>query len=291
MESKRNKWFLSPWLWVEVFVLVNFAALTADIYLAHSVNDFHHWAERIPLYFSMGAPVVLLLSLLTLGRRKVPLWLDPGFLVGWLAVAVGLVGMLYHLESHFFLERTLRSLVYSAPFAAPLAYTGLGLLLLMNRMVPTDSREWGEWVTLLALGGFLGNFVFSLTDHAQNGFYDKTEWIPVVSSAFAVGFLLVPLLVRVDRGFLGLCAAVLAVQALVGLLGFYYHLSADLTGPSRNQLQNLIDGAPVMAPMLFPNLVLLSYIGLWMMSRHLPRAEAAVPAGAAGGATEGGSLT
>jgi hypothetical protein len=286
MESRKSRWFLSPWLWVEVFVLVNLAALTADIYLAHSVNNFRHWAEYIPLYFSMGTPVVLLLSLVALGRRKVPLWLNPGFLVGWSAVAIGLAGMIFHLESHFFLERTLRSLVYSAPFAAPLAYTGLGLLLLMNRMVPADSLEWGEWVTLLALGGFLGNFVFSLTDHAQNGFYDKTEWIPVISSAFAVGFLLVPFLVRVDRGFLGVCAAVLVVQALVGLLGFYYHLSADLRGPSRDLLHNLIDGAPVMAPLLLPNLVLLAFIGLWVMSRHLPRAAAA-PAGA----TEGGSLT
>jgi hypothetical protein len=282
MPSRKSSWFLSPWLWVEAFVLVNFAALTADIYLAHSVNAFHHWAEYIPLYFSMGAPVVLLLSLLALGRRKAPLWLDPGFLVGWAAVAIGLVGMIYHLDSHFFQERTLRSLVYSAPFAAPLAYAGLGLLLIMNRMVPADSREWGEWVTLLALGGFLGNFIFSLTDHAQNGFYDRTEWIPVVSSAFAVGFLLVPFLARVDRGFLGVCAAVLLVQALVGLLGFYYHLSADLRGPSRNLLDNIISGAPVMAPLLLPNLVLLALIGLWVLSRHLPEAAAAPD-----GATEG----
>ena len=49
---------------------------------------------------------------------------------------------------------------------------------------------------LLALGGFVGNFVFSLTDHAQNGFFNPLEWIPVVSSALAVGFLLVPFVVR-----------------------------------------------------------------------------------------------
>src|SRR5262245_42649642 len=112
MES-RSRWFLSPWLWVEAFVLVNLAVLTADIYLAHSVNDFRHRAEYLPLYFSMGAPAVLLLSLLLLGRRKVPLWLDPGFAVGWAAVALGLAGMLLHLESRFFQEQTLRSLVYS----------------------------------------------------------------------------------------------------------------------------------------------------------------------------------
>ncbi len=298
MEKRRSSALLDPWVWVEVFVLVNLAALTADIYLAHSVNQFGVHAGRphgnlwqyVPLYFSAGAPVVLLLALLALGRRpRVRRWLDPGFLVGWAAVLIGLVGMVLHLDSHFFQERTLRSLVYSAPFAAPLAYTGLGLLLVMNRMVDADSLEWAQWVTLLALGGFVGNFVFSLTDHAQIGFFHGEEWIPVISSAFAVGFLAVPFLVKVDRRFLGLCAVVLLAQAVVGLLGFYYHLRADLHGPSRNLLHNIIDGAPLMAPLLFPNLVLLALIGLWVMSRRLPQAEpAAAPAASAPG---GGPLT
>ena len=51
------------------------------------------------------------------------------------AIAIGLVGVVLHLDSRFFHERTIKSLVYAAPFAAPLAYTGLGLLLIMNRMV------------------------------------------------------------------------------------------------------------------------------------------------------------
>jgi hypothetical protein len=66
------------------------------------------------------------------------------------------------------------------PFAAPLAYTGLGFLLIMNRMVVSDSIEWGQWVLLVALGGFIGNFVFSLTDHAENGFFYSIEWGPVL---------------------------------------------------------------------------------------------------------------
>jgi hypothetical protein len=81
-----------------------------------------------------------------------------------------------HLDSRFFDERTIRSLTYAAPFAAPLAFTGLGLLLILNRLVAADSAEWAHWVLLLALGGFIGNFVFSLTDHAQNGFFNPVEW-------------------------------------------------------------------------------------------------------------------
>src|SRR5262249_19902541 len=129
-------------------------------------------------------------------------WAVLGHLVGWSAVGVGVAGLVLQLSSRFFQERTLDSLVYAAPFAAPLAYTGIGLLLLMNRMVDAESVEWPLWVLLLALGGFVGNFIFSLTDHAQNGFYHKTEWIPVVSSGLAVGFLTVPFFVRVDRSYL-----------------------------------------------------------------------------------------
>ena len=56
---------------------------------------------------------------------------------------VGLSGVIFHLESRFFYERTLRSLTYSAPFAAPLAYTGLGFLLIMNRMVEPRIARMG----------------------------------------------------------------------------------------------------------------------------------------------------
>src|SRR6185295_6968644 len=120
----------------------------------------------------------------------------------------------------------IRSLTYAAPFAAPLAFTGLGLLLIANRMVDARSREWPMWMLLLALGGFVGNFVFSLTDHAQNAFFNPAEWAPVVTSALAIGFLVVPFIVAVTPPYLRLCAAVLGLQAFVGVLGFGFHLSS-----------------------------------------------------------------
>lgn len=166
-----NKWYRDPSLWLETFILVNFGFLSLDIYLAHSVNQFDHAAEYIPFWFSVFAPPLLLVGLLLSegwGWRAV--WRDVGYLVGWCAIAVGLVGVILHLDSRFFHERTIKSLVYAAPFAAPLSYTGLGLLLVMNRMVDRNSEEWPRWVLLMGLGGVFGNFLFSLTDHAQNGF-------------------------------------------------------------------------------------------------------------------------
>ncbi len=260
-------------LWVEAFVLVNLAFLSVDIYLAHSVNQFRCWPEYVPLYFSLAAPGVLLAGLLAgegFGWR--PAWRDLGYLVGWAAVGIGLVGVILHLDSRFFYDRTLKSLVYAAPFAAPLAYTGLGLLLILNRMVASDSPEWPRWVLLLTLGGFFGNFVFSLTDHAQNGFFRWEEWIPVVSSAFAVGLLAAPLLTPVGRRYLWLCGGAMLVQGAVGLLGFYYHTMANLNGPSPRVWDNFVFGAPTLAPLLLPNLELLAAIGLWELRKHLPAA-------------------
>src|SRR5262245_42619739 len=240
MDSK-SKWWLDHRLWLEAFVLVNLAFLSLDIYLAHSINRFEHWAEYIPYYFSLAAPGVLFIGLVVgewWGFAAVHR--DLGYLVGWLAVLIGFVGVILHLDSRFFHEHTLKSLVYAAPFAAPLAYTGVGLLLIMNRMVSADSPEWPRWVLLMALGGFAGNFLFSLTDHAQNGFYYDSEWIPVFSSALAVGFLVSPFVTPVGRRYLRLCFLVVALQAVVGLLGFYYHVQANLRGPSASWLENFI---------------------------------------------------
>jgi hypothetical protein len=189
--------------------------------------------------------------------------------MGWLAIAVGLAGVILHLDSQFFYTRTIRTLTYAAPFAAPLAYTGLGLLLIANRLVEAGTMEWALWVLLLALGGFIGNFVFSLTDHAQNGFFNPLEWVPVGSSAIAVGFLVVPFLVRVNRAYLGVCAVVLLVQAIVGVLGFGFHLAADVRQPGASLLGRILAGAPPMAPLLFPNLVFLGLIGLWVLGKSV----------------------
>ena len=271
LQHQRLAWLHDPQLWVELFAASNLAVLAADIYIAHSVNRFHRPAEYIPLYFSLAAPIVLgVCILLRWAWHFDAPWRDVGYLVGGLAIVVGLAGVLYHLDSRFFLDRTLKSLTYAAPFAAPLAYTGLGFLLLMNRMVPARSVEWSRWVLFLALGGFFGNFVLSLTDHAGNGFFLRTEWIPVISSAFATGFLVVPLILPVTRRFLDLCLAVLVVQAAVGVLGFVLHLRANLMGPGHSVFEKLVNGAPPMAPLLFPNLVALAWIGLWALTPHVP---------------------
>ena len=256
---------------VEVFVIFNLGFLALDIFIAHSVNSFARSPEWIPFYFSLGAPLLLIVELVPHrhGGHGRPRWL--GFLVGYSAVAVGIAGLLWHLHSQFFASQTLKSLVYTAPFVAPLSYTGVGCLTIMNRMVKPDDVEWSQWLIFFGLAGFVGNFALALCDHAQNGFFILTEWIPVVSSAVAIGFLVTVLLRQCARGFVDLCLVVMTLQVLVGVIGFYLHGIKVTTGAAPGFFENLVHGPPVFAPLLFVDLALLSALGLWDLRCHLLR--------------------
>jgi hypothetical protein len=265
-----TKSYRSPRMWIELFVFFNLAGLAPDIFLAHSTNSFRAPAEYIPLVFSLAAPLLLIPAIWSLAQSRLQPWRVLGHFVGWTSVVIGITGLVLHLQSQFFQQWTLASLVYAAPFAAPLAYTGIGLLLIMNRMVDPEGPDWPMWVIFLALGGFVGNFVFSVTDHAQNGFFRRSEWLPVISSALAAGFLIVPLMMRVSRAYLRMCAVVMVLQAAVGIAGFVLHLSADWHAVGPTLFDRVIHGAPVFAPLLFPNLALLAGIGMWVLHQKLP---------------------
>ena len=223
---------------LDAFVLSNYAFLILDVYLAHQVNRFRHAAEWIPVGFSIVAVLVLAPALILRVRgRGRSFARHAGLVVGYGSIAVGLAGVVYHLDSQFFSQWTIRSLVYTAPFVAPVAFAGLGFLLLVNRTVPSGDAEWSQWVVFFALGGFVGNFGLSLCDHAMNGFFHATEWLPVFGSALAVGFLGVALVER-HRTFLRVSVAVLALQVVIGIVGFYFHLVADINGLSSSLFEN-----------------------------------------------------
>ena len=171
------------------------------------------------------------------------------------------------------------------PEATPveLAFTGVGLLLLLNRLVPKESLEWGQWVMLLAWGGFFGNFGLSLVDHAQNGFFYVSEWVPVVVAAVTVGVMIIPIFLRVPASFYRVVAAVLVVAAVTGVVGFVLHVTPALTEDAGSLRDRVVHGAPIFAPLLFTNLALLGALGVWDL---WAKDWVTAPAGAA--AAEGG---
>jgi hypothetical protein len=257
-------------LLLELFVASNLAFLVLDVFLAHSINDFRHPAEWIPVAYAAAGAAALAANLAWRGPWRAGAraagWREgagrsAGLAVGVGGIAVGVAGLLWHLESGFFRETTLRALVYSAPFAAPLAFAGLGFLALLGRLVPEDHPDWGRWVLLLAWGGFAGCLALALGDHAQNGFFAPAEWIAVAAGAVAVAFLGIPLVVRVPRPYLGILLGVLAVEAAVGVVGFVLHVLPALRGSEAPLADRILYGAPPFAPLLFADLALLGALG------------------------------
>jgi hypothetical protein len=252
--------------WVEGFVVFNLAFLGLDIWIAHAANDFEQRIEWLPVLFSCLAPLLLLPNLFSTRYRERARALSLG--VGSLAILLGIAGMLLHLQSAFFSEQTLHNLVYTAPFVAPLSYVGVGLLLVLNRLEVWDSPSWSLWVVLLTLGGFVGNLALSTLDHAQNGFFHPSEWIAVAAAALATSFLLMVMVTPDDPQLMRASAVVLGLAALVGVLGFALHAWSDVsTRPGENLMERMVYGAPVFAPLLFPNLSLLGGLGLWSLWR------------------------
>jgi len=69
MHAARSSWRSDHQLWVEAFAVFNFGGLAADIFLAHSQNQFRHEAEYVPLYFSL-ATASALAAILPLRRSR-----------------------------------------------------------------------------------------------------------------------------------------------------------------------------------------------------------------------------
>jgi len=109
-----------------------------------------------------------------------------------------------------------------------------------------------------------------LTDHAQNGFFSRSEWAGVVGAAFACSFLLLLLLRPDDAPLARAVRYVLALQALLGLLGFGLHLYANVARPG-SWSDRALYGAPLFAPLLFVDLALLGAIALWARAQRSAR--------------------
>ncbi len=261
--GRRAFWRARRAFLFEGFLAVNLAFLSLDILLAHATNGFARVEEWIPFGFSVLCALVLLPVTALAWRRNSLEWAN-GLVIGFgiVSILVGLGGLVFHLECHFLREQTLKHLVYTAPFAAPLAYAGIGSLLVMNRQY-ARAEGWALGVLFGALGGFFGNFVLALCDHAQNGFFRPVEWVAVAAPAFATGFLAALILVgSASRTFVLWVAGILLVQGAVGTAGFAFHAWANLHGSAPDALSNFIHGAPAFAPLLFVNISILAGFGV-----------------------------
>lgn len=242
-----------------VFAAANLLFLLADVGLAHSAY-FHSPFEYVPLAVSaFGGTLAFILAWLSVEKGTVRAGL---ILVAAASIATGVWGLFLHLGSEILVRPTLHRLVYSAPTVAPLAYAGLGLLILAAVFVPSPIAR-GRCVEGLAGLGLLGNFLLCLLDHAQNGFWAPAEWLSVAAGAVGGVALIGRALTREDRSSERYFVwGVLAAMVAISVLGTTLHLAADLRPRNVSVLDRFRYGAPIFAPMLFADLAALGALGV-----------------------------
>jgi hypothetical protein len=259
-----------------LFAGVNFIFTGLDVTLAHSINAFIPVYELIPVYISPLCAI----SCVLLSFRAVPRgWLALlHILLMGLGLTVGILGTAFHANAvlspggHL----TWAWVVFGSPILAPLAFCGISLIGLYAATQEVDGQQGvlavpglgtfrapisrdRHFIWLVGLG-FAGSAITSMIDHAQYG-YTFYKLVAIVFGLFATGVVISVAVSRQwSRGdeltyFWTMIAAV-----LVGILGFGFHLSADLAGTGQISLERILAFAPVFAPLLFSDLGILGLL-------------------------------
>jgi hypothetical protein len=259
-----------------LFVGINLMFTGIDVALAHSINQYIPVYEWIPIfYFPFGA-----LSCIYLAFKSQPgKWSSiTHILLMLLGVLVGIIGTAFHanavLNPAGYL--TWSWVVFGSPILAPLAFSGISLLGLYAITYEVDNQPGKleikgigifkapisrdrHFLWLVALG-FAASTLTSIIDHAQYG-YTFYKLIAIIFGLFASS-VIISLCVSKSwsKGDELVYFWTMIIAIVVGILGFGFHLSADLAGTGALSLERILAFAPVLAPLLFSDLGLLGLL-------------------------------
>ncbi len=234
-------------------VAFNLLAMSGDIVIAHSYNEFALWGQYIPLGAGLVAGVVALYAAFSdaPGTRAAA---TTAMLV---SVALGIAGFYWHIESQIVHGITLRTFVYTAPLVAPLAYSGIGLIGLLalhgrRAFLPISRRRL---MYLLIGAGSMANALLSALDHARNAFINGAEWVSIPVSLLAgTVFIHAGLKDRLESDDRIALWTALTAQFVTGLAGFGFHAAINLASPVGTLIDKIIYGPPIFSPLLLCDL-------------------------------------
>lgn len=240
------------------FMGLNFLLTGVDVLIAHSQNDFFRW-EVIPLIFSPLAVLAVLAQLVFQHNAVVKRTFQT---VMWVGVAVGVVGTLFHLEGNATAgyESLNRLLVTGSPVAAPIAFAGISCYALASAQYHGTTR-CSKLLILVGLG-FLGAVIAAFLDHARLGFMPSYTLIPLVSGTLATLACFYIAHGQTNPNETYICFSILALNLLIGLMGFGFHLFGDLAGTKTIVWTRIMYRDPLLGPLLFCNLALLGGLSL-----------------------------
>ncbi len=259
-----------------LFVGINLMFTGIDVVLAHSINEFIPVYEWIPIfYFPLGSISCLLAAFESKPRKWLALVHIGLMMIG---ILVGVIGTAFHanavLNPAGYL--TWSWIVFGSPILAPLAFAGISLLGLYAITEEVDgqpgmlnvpglgifkapiSRD-RHFLWLVGLG-FGASAVTSIIDHAQYG-YSFYKMIAIVFGLFATTVVLYLSIAKEwTKGDELVYFWTMITAVAVGVLGFGFHLSADLGGTGAFSMERILAFAPVLAPLLFSDLGMLGLL-------------------------------
>lgn len=263
---------------------INELFLGLDTYLAHLVSGTIVAREWIPIVFGFVSGGILLgAGLLAVRYRALASLLATMTLLA--SIGVGVLGAYYHLWRAALPDAlpgerlTLDLLVWAPPVMGPLAFAMVGVLGISAAWIESPSNSG----TLLLFGtrrlhlpysktrayffivgmGILAALVSSVLDHARTGFAEPGIWLATAVGVF--GMVTAVTMGAIDKpsrtDYLTYIVAMLLLL-LVGPLGTFFHVEADLVAHNTIVLERFIRGAPFLAPLLYTNMGLLGLLVL-----------------------------
>ncbi len=261
---------------VLIFVGINLMFTGIDVALAHSINDYVPVYEWIPIiFFPFGAMSCLMVAFQQTPKKSIML---IHIILMILGILVGIIGTAFHMNAVLnpagYL--TWSWVVFGSPILAPLAFAGISLLGLYG--ITTETEEQPGMLNIKGLGtfkapisrdrhfiwlvglGFGASALTSIIDHAQYG-YTFYKLIAIVYGLFATS-VVVYLAVAKEwtHGDELVYFWTMIAAVVVGVLGFGFHLSADLAGTGVFSMERILAFAPILAPLLYSDLGLLGLL-------------------------------
>jgi len=243
------------------YLSLNYLIVFVDVFIAHALNRFFPVYEWIPVIFS---PIAALFAILMFLRPK------PGgisilnIFINFTGVVIGILGFGFHLQGASAGNVvSFAGLTSGNPVFAPLAFVALGSIGILTTLDDRpNSRKYKltqktRWLLLATAFWFLATALVAYFDHARTGFADLYTWIPLYMGIFAAIILFFQAYSHPERGLSILLGTTMILSFAVGLLGFAFHLSADLAGRGSILWSRVFYQAPGLAPLLFCDL------GIW----------------------------
>lgn len=258
--------------------------LGLDTYLAHVLNGQILAREWIPILFGPTAAVLLLVAgVIAFRRRKVAAALATAVLLA--SIGVGVLGAGFHLlrgaspDAAAGQQISLVMLIWSPPILAPLAFALVGLLGMSAAWVesPADSgtlllpfgwrihlpySKTRAYFFMVSMGTLVA-LISSTLDHARNPWTNMAFWFPVVLGVLGVVAAVgIGAMERPSRLDVAVYASAMLFLLVLGGLGAFFHIRADLNHQTAVIPERFLRGAPFLAPMLFANMGLIGLIAL-----------------------------